>query len=133
MHFFFSQSCKAFKTTLKSNLTCYTFFCCSWIRELIEDYERKANASEINIFSCYASLYQSRMQAKPILNTLKLQRKEKRNGRKRTETASYLKGQILISETVLMESKNLNCKMRLDYIKLTSVSYTYKEICIFLR
>lgn len=91
MHFFFSQSCKAFKTTLKSNLTCYTFFCCSWIRELIEDYERKANASEINIFSCYASLYQSRMQAKPILNTLKLQRKEKRNGRKRTETASHVK------------------------------------------
>lgn len=24
--FFFSQSCKAFKTTLKSNLTCYTLF-----------------------------------------------------------------------------------------------------------
>ena len=28
------------------------------------------------------------------------QREEKRNGRKRTETVSYLNGQILISETV---------------------------------
>jgi hypothetical protein len=41
------------------------------------------------------------MEAKPILNTLKLQREEKRNGRKRTETVSYLNGQILISETVI--------------------------------
>lgn len=73
------------------------------------------------------------MQARPILNTLKLQREEKRNGRKRTETESYLKGQILISETVLMEHKNFNYKVRLDYIQLTSVSYTYKEICLFLR
>lgn len=40
--------------------------------------------------------------------------KGKRNDRKRTETESYLNGQILISETVLMEYKNFNCKMRLD-------------------
>lgn len=37
-------------------------------------------------------LYQNGTQAKPILNTLKLQREEKRNGKKRTETENYLKG-----------------------------------------
>lgn len=35
-----------------------------------------------------------------------------------------------MSETVLMDYKNLYCKMRLDYTKLTSVSYTYKEMFI---
>lgn len=42
-----------------------------------------------------------------ILNTLILQREEKRNGRKSTENGKYLKGQILTSTTVLREYKFL--------------------------
>lgn len=42
-----------------------------------------------------------------ILNTLILQREEKRNGRKSTENGKYLKGQILTSATVLREYKFL--------------------------
>lgn len=58
---------------------------------------------------------------------IELQREEIRNGRK-IETENYYRGKNFISETVLMKDKNLYCKMRLDYIKLTSMSYTYKEI-----